>query len=72
MEAQGGASIQQADIYSANTIDSSAANTEVQKPRGADLLAPFLENYLIYAKDTKYCNERKCFQLSRFVSGYDS
>jgi hypothetical protein len=45
MGAQGGASIQEAERYSATY--SSTANTAVQKPRGADLLAPFLGNYLV-------------------------
>ena len=45
MGAQGGASIQQVDRYSG--ADSSTANTAVQKPRGAELLAPFLGNYLL-------------------------
>ncbi len=38
---QGGALIQQAARYPAT--DSSTANTTVQKPQGADNLAPFLE-----------------------------
>ncbi len=59
MEAQAGASIQQADRYSAT--DSSTANTEVQKPRGADLLAPFLGNYLVNTPMTQ--NTAMCAQV---------
>ncbi len=51
MGAQGGASIQQADRYSA--ADSSTANTAVQKPRGAYLLATFLGNYLVNTPGTQ-------------------
>ncbi len=51
MGAQAGVSIQQAERYSAT--DSSTANTAVQKPRGADLLAQILRNYLINTPRTQ-------------------
>jgi hypothetical protein len=51
MGVQGGSSIQQGDRFSG--AESSTANTAVLKPRGAELLAPFLGNYLTTSQQSQ-------------------
>jgi hypothetical protein len=51
MGAQGGTSIQQVDQFSG--AGSSTANPEVQKPRGTEILAPFLGNYLLKSQQSQ-------------------
>jgi hypothetical protein len=51
MGAQGGNSIQQVERYSG--AESSTANNAVRKPQGAEILAPFLGNYLLTSQQSQ-------------------